>query len=96
LPIAGRARRGTHPGYNLHHIVEQGRQNSDIPTEQIEAPENIVLVPTYKHWQITAYYGRRQNPSFGGLSPREGLRGKTFQERYAFGIETLRKFGVVK
>lgn len=91
-----RAKPGARPGYNLHHIVEQGPQNKDIPDAQIEAPDNIALVPTYKHWQITAYYRRGKNPEFGGLSPREGLKGKTFQEKYDFGIKVLKVFGVLK
>lgn len=93
--LVDRARPGPLPGYNRHHIVEQGRQNDDLSQEQLQSPENIVLVPTYKHWQITNYYQTRQD-QLGGLSPREFLRGKTFQERYEYGLKVLRMFGVLR
>lgn len=68
--LIDRARDGTVPGYNRHHIVEQGPQNNDLSQEDIQAPENIAFVPTYKHWQITRYYQQAQE-ELGGLSPRE-------------------------
>jgi hypothetical protein len=91
-----RAKQGTHPGYNRHHIVEQGKQNDDLSSVRIQSDDNIALVPTYKHWQITAYYQTPQKKALGGLTPREYLRGKSFEERYQYGLSILRKFGVLK
>ena len=83
---------GPHPGYEDHHIVEQGDQNSDLPRALIEGKENIVRIPYYKHRDISNFYQRSNNPEFGGLSPREGLEGKSFQEKYEYGLKTLRQF----
>ena len=47
-------------GYNIHHIVEQTRAAQDgFPRSLIDAPENLVLVPTLKHWQINGWYMER-------------------------------------
>ena len=82
-------------GYDDHHIIEQGPQNEDVLREIINAPYNIARIPRYKHWQINKYYGEPQEES-GGLTPREYLKNKSVQERYAFGLGVLRKFGVLK
>jgi len=93
--LIDRARPGTVPGYNRHHIVEQGGHNAELSDEKLQDADNIALVPTYKHWQITAYY-RRQQKRLGGLSPREYLSGKSFDEQYRYGLDVLREFGVAK
>jgi len=83
-------------GYDIHHIVEQAQAEKDrYPRSMIDAPDNLVRVPTLKHWQITGWYMTRSE-RFGGLSPREYLRGKSWQERQAIGKEALVKFKVLK
>jgi hypothetical protein len=74
--LIDRARGGAVPGYDRHHIVEQGPQNGDLSQQQLQSPENIALVPKYKHWRITEYYQKPQE-ELGGLSPREFLRDKS-------------------
>jgi len=37
-----------------------------------------------------------QNAEYGGQSPRDYLRGKTFEEQYQFGLRVLRDHGVLK
>jgi hypothetical protein len=61
----------------------------------IDGPENLVRVPTQKHWQITGWYLTR-NKLFGGLSPRAYLRGKSWEERQRVGRMALIEFGVLK
>lgn len=90
-----RAQHGPVRGYNRHHIVEKGKQNNDLSQEGLQSPENIALVPTYKHWKITNYYQLPQEET-GWIPPREYLRGKSFEERYQFGLRVLRKFEVLK
>ena len=59
-------------GYNIHHIVEQTPARKDgYPDSAIDAPDNLVPLPTLTHWLISAWFSR-QNDNFGGLSP-EGL-----------------------
>jgi hypothetical protein len=86
---------GTPRGYNKHHIVEQGKQSDDLPQERIQSDENIALIPTYKHWQISAFYQMPQQ-ELGGLTPRQFLRGKSFEERYRYGLSIMRDFRVLK
>ena len=62
-------------GYDIHHIVEQTSAEQDrFPRSMIDAPDNLVHIPKFKHWEINGWYGRL-NDSYGGLSPREYLRG---------------------
>jgi len=38
--------------------------------EDIDAPDNLVRIPTLKHWEITAWY-MTPNADYNDLSPRE-------------------------
>lgn len=84
------------PGYQIHHIVERtpARQDGFGDTE-IESPDNLVRIPTLKHWQITTWY-QTKNPEFGNQSPRDYLRGKSWDDRVRVGKYALIKFGVLK
>ena len=98
--LVAAAKKKSEPGYQDHHIVEQGPQNDDLSPEEkkrIDHPENIVRIPYYVHQQITNYY-RSPDPKLPGkVTPRQYLRGKSFDERYQFGLNVLRdKFGVLK
>lgn len=83
-------------GYDIHHIVEQtpGRRDG-FPEGWINSPENTVRIPRFKHWEINRWYSK-PDEEFGGLSPRDYLRGKSWQERYEMGLRALKKFGVLK
>ena len=68
-------------GYNVHHIVEQTPAAQDgFSWTMIDGPDNLVLIPTLKHWQINGWYST-PNQNLGGLSPRNYLRGKSWEER---------------
>ena len=43
-----------------------------------------------KHWDINAWY-QTKNEEFGGLSPREYLRGKNWEERRDVGLIAMIK-----
>jgi hypothetical protein len=89
------AARGTRKGYNIHHIVEQTpAEAAGFPRLQIDAPENVILIPEFKHWLITAWFMLRQDET-EGQKPREYLRDKSWDERYKIGIEALKRFGVI-
>jgi hypothetical protein len=84
------------PGYDLHHIVEQSSAREDgFPEEMINSPDNIVLVPTYRHWQITGWFNTG-NEEFGGQSPRRYLRGERWHVRRQIGLRALREHEVLK
>jgi hypothetical protein len=82
-------------GYHIHHIVERGpAAQDDYPREMIDGRENLVRIPKLKHEDITAWY-QTKNPRFGDLSPRDYLRGRSWEERRDLGLEALRDFGVL-
>jgi hypothetical protein len=83
-------------GYDIHHFVEKDQAAKDgVPESVWNGSENRVRFPTLKHWQITGWYMTR-NPDYGGLSPRNYLKGKSWEEKMAVGRKALIKFGVLK
>ena len=83
------------PGYNIHHIVEQtSAVQVGFSSDMINDPDNLVRIPTLKHWLINGWYSTN-NPEFGGLSPRDYLRGKSWNERVRVGKDALTQFGVL-
>jgi hypothetical protein len=83
-------------GYDIHPIVEQTPAERDkFPRSMIDGPENRVLIPRYKHWEINGWYGR-PNKDFGGQSPREYLRSKDWDERTRVGLDALIQHKVMK
>ncbi len=84
------------PGYQDHHIVEQGQARDDgYPREVINSRENVVRIPKLKHEEINGWYSRK-NPRYGGQSPRQYLSGRNWEVRRAVGLEALRDRGVLK
>jgi hypothetical protein len=83
-------------GYDIHHIVEQGSAREDgFSNTEINGAGNLVRIPRYRHWQINGWFGK-SNASFGELSPRQYLRGKSWSERYRVGLMALRMHGVLR
>jgi len=84
------------PGYDIHHIVEKTSTEQDrFPRDMINAPENLVLISRFKHWEITGWYMTR-NKDYDGLPPRDYLRGKDWDERTRVGLRALIQHGVLK
>jgi hypothetical protein len=93
-------RKNEKPGYDDHHIVERWSKKDGVPESKIESPDNIVPIPKLKHWEINKWLGE-PNPNFRDendkpISPREYIKGKSWEERYQFGLDVLRKFGVLE
>lgn len=82
-------------GYDDHHIVLRSAQGPDITDGRIKGQDNIVRIPRYKHWQINRWY-ETQNNEFGGLSPREYLKGRGWEEHRDIGLRALRDVGVLR
>lgn len=84
------------PGYDDHHIVEQTwAEYFGFSRSEVDDPSNLVSIPRLKHWQITGWYGTR-NENYGSLSPREYLKNKDWDERRRVGLDALRQFGVLE
>jgi hypothetical protein len=83
-------------GYHLHHVVEQGpARDEGFSEDLIEGRENRVLIPKYQHERLTAWFNTKGD-RFGGMSPRDYLRGKDWNERTSIGLDALEEFGVLK
>jgi hypothetical protein len=83
-------------GYDVHHIVEQTPARQDGFGEGlIEGRDNLVRVPTLKHWELTAWFNTK-NKDYGGLSPRNFLRGQSWEERRQVGLQALIVVGALK
>jgi hypothetical protein len=83
-------------GYDIHHTGEKAQAAADgVPVSVWNAPENKVRVPTLKHWEITGWY-MTKNKDFGGVSPRDYLRGKSWDEKVRVGRDALIRYKVLK
>ena len=60
----------------------------------IDERDNLVRVPTLKHREITSWY-QTKNKDFGGLSPRDYLRERSWDERMRVDLDTLIDRGVL-
>jgi len=87
-------------GYDEHHIVEQWSEKDGIPRSSIDAPYNRVEIPTLVHWEINGWLStpndQYKDANGNRMSPRDYMKGKTWEERYQFGLYILRRFGVLK
>lgn len=84
------------PGYEDHHIVEQGAGRQEgFSRSQIDGADNVVSVPKYKHHEITGWYNK-PNKNFGMQTPRNYLRGKDRSEHVSVGHQAMREIGVLK
>jgi hypothetical protein len=82
-------------GYHIHHIVEWESGLADgFTVEQLQSPDNLVEIPEIKHRQISYWYQTRSD-EFGGLSPRDYLRSKGWDEHWRIGIKALIKLKVL-
>jgi hypothetical protein len=93
-------RQNIKPGYDEHHIVERWSRKDGIPEEWIESPDNIVPIPKLKHWEINSWLDTEtsefKDEKGNEMTPREYIRGKSWKERYQFGLDVLKRFGVLK
>ena len=83
-------------GYDDHHIVEQATAAADGSEDAlIAAPENLARISTVKHWHLNRWY-ETPNRYFSDMTPRQYLKGKSWDERYRVGLDGLRDAGVLQ
>ena len=83
------------PGYDTHHIVEQSQAgNEGYSREAIDSPDNLVVIPRMKHWEINQWY-QTKNEEYGGETPRDYLSGRNWSVKREVGLEALRRFKVL-
>lgn len=84
------------PGYEDHHIEERSLlRQLGYTWGEVNDPNNVVRIPTLKHYEISAWYSSKSD-EFGGLSPRDYLRDKDASERRRVGLLALVRYGVMK
>ena len=83
-------------GYDIHHIVEETPAEQDgFSRSLIDSRENLVRIPTLKHWLVTSWFATKSD-EYGGLSPRSFLRGKDWNTRMSVGRQALVRYGILK
>jgi hypothetical protein len=84
-------------GYQDHHIVEQTSAETDghFSRELIDSRDNGVRIPTMRHEDINGWYSK-PNDEYGGMSPRDYLRDKSWDERRSVGLKALIENEVLK
>lgn len=75
--------------------LEELQARAQLGDARIDSPENKVRIPVVKHIDINQYYST-PNAQFGGLSPRDYLRGKIWDEQMQVGLNVLKRFGVLQ
>lgn len=88
----------TQAGYHKHHIAEEAAaRDAGFSESMIQGRDNLVRIPILKHIDITRYYATRElQPDGRRLSPREMLKDKNFETRRQFGLDVLRRYGVLR
>jgi hypothetical protein len=82
--------------YERHHVVEQTSARQDGYSEaMIHAPENLMLIPRYRHWEVTGWY-QIPNKDFGRMTPRDYLRDTDWWFRESVGHDALRRFDMLR
>ena len=46
--------------------------------------------------RITGYYNTKSFDFTNGLSVRDWLAGQSYEEQYSFGLDVLKRFGVIE
>lgn len=82
-----------------HHIVEQSQiGKSGFKAEDINNINNIISIPSgfseSVHSKISGYYSSKQFFT-EGKTVRDWLAGKSFEEQFEFGLDTLKQYGNV-
>jgi hypothetical protein len=86
--------KGPKPGYDICYIVDPICAAEDgFPASQIEHPSNRVRIPSLRRWELNAWFDRPD--VYGRLSPREYVKGKSWEERWEVGLDGLRAVGAL-
>jgi hypothetical protein len=82
-------------GNEYHHIVEQGGANEDnFTAEELHSTKNIVPLPDPIHDLVSAEYSKEYEKT--GITVRQWLQTQSFEKQYEYGIDVLRKLGILK
>lgn len=81
-------------GMHWHHIVGQHEGNvAKFGAERIHNDYNLIKLDAAIHQQISDEYSTTLQGL--GMTLRDWLRTKSYEEQYAYGLTMLRKHGVI-
>ena len=84
----------------LVRAVPSPGRSGEIPTDLIDSGENLVSIPTLRHWQLNSWYqkpdGNFLDPNGNPMTPRDYLKGQGYDERRRVGLMGLHAVGVLK
>jgi hypothetical protein len=87
---------GAGDGNQYHHIVTQGGANADnIPPEQLQNTENIIILPTLLHEAVSDEYWRPA-PDGSKMTLYEWLQTQPYDVQREFGLKILRELHILK
>ena len=77
------------PGWQYHHIVNQNPANQENPdiNWRLHTTENVVLVPAWQHFNISALYSSSYED---GRTIRDWQSTFSYDEQLSWGISRLR------
>lgn len=82
-------------GYDIHHIVEKKPAlDGGFAKDTVNGANNLVLIPRLKPWEINSWF-QTPNPDLEGMTPRQYVRGKTWEERRRVGLMALKQAKVL-
>jgi hypothetical protein len=83
-------------GFDVHHRAERtAALVAGYPKALVNGRANLVLIPTLRHWEVKGWYMKPYR-DFSGLTPREYLRGKGWEDRLRVGNHALKLHGILK
>jgi hypothetical protein len=97
--LRDRAKMGSRPGYERHHIVGQYEQNlKKFGPAKIHGADNLVSIPRLQHIDLSRWYQTKDaaDKRFNGMAPRDYLRDKDWDKQFEAGMEEMRRRGIIK
>jgi hypothetical protein len=83
------------PGKQWHHIVEQTPGNIErFGPEALHNTGNVIEIDKAIHERISGYFSSKREFA-GGFTVRQWLSTQSFEAQHAFGVKTLRDYGVI-
>jgi hypothetical protein len=83
-------------GEEYHHIVEQGGKNEqNIPAEQLHSTQNVIPLPRMLHEMVSAEYSKLYDEK-SRVTVRQWLQTQPYDVQWKYGVDTLKKLGIVK
>jgi hypothetical protein len=94
--VIGKRFGGAGQGYQYHHIVTQGgdANEDNIPPEQLQNTDNIIVLPTLLHEIVNAEYLQPKERT--NMSLYQWVQTQSYEEQREEGFKILRELHILK